>query len=380
MKKNICLITSGLSGDGVAKVVLSLAQSFSELNCRVHVIVLDFNSRNAYPLVNLTFNIHILEAKKIKHSIKNEKHITQYIRSVENSRSLRNKITEIGIDFDLIISNKFLTDIACKKLNMPNTYYCIHSTISEVIAGYYNKKTGLLKILYKALYLFSIKRLYKHQKLIAVSKGVRKDLIKLGIQPKTIQAIYNPFNFNDIRQQSKAYQIKEKNYIIHVGNFNQTLKRHDILIKSYKQSGVKEKLLLLGDSSGKTGNKIKQLVVNLRLENQVIFKEFNPNPFPYIKNAKVLVLSSDIEGLPTVLIEALILKTPVVSTNCPSGPSEILIDELKPFLSPVGDVNALAKNIKKMVENPIKITDKYIEKFSAEISVNQYLSLCDKKY
>jgi len=90
-----------------------------------------------------------------------------------------------------------------------------------------------------------------------------------------------------------------------------------------------------------------------------------------------MVLSSDYEGLPTVLIESLILKTPVISTNCLSGPSEILIDKLEPFLSPIGDINALAKNIKNMVDNPVKITNKYIDKFSAEKSAEQYLSLCN---
>jgi glycosyltransferase involved in cell wall biosynthesis len=118
-------------------------------------------------------------------------------------------------------------------------------------------------------------------------------------------------------------------------------------------------------------------VEELGLQDKVIFKGFNSNPFPYIKNAKALVLSSDFEGFGMVLVEALVLGTPIVSTDCPSGPNEILVDELKPFLSPVGDSEALAKNIKKMVSQPIKITEIYTDRFNAEVSARQYLSLCN---
>ncbi len=259
---------------------------------------------------------------------------------------------------------------------MPNTYYCIHAAISPVIEKYYNNKTGIFKIIVKILYQLSVKNLYKNQKLITVSKGVEQDLINLGIQPKTIQTIYNPFNFNDIKKQAEEFPIEEKDYIIHVGRFDGAHKRHDILIHAYKKSGIKEKLLLLGDNDKRDGRLIRKLVIDLKLQDKVIFKGFISNPYPYIKNAKAMILSSDFEGLPTVLIESLILHTPVVSTNCLSGPNEILIHELKPFLSPIRDVNALAKNIKRMVENPVEITDQYIDKFAAEKSAEQYLALC----
>ncbi len=99
------------------------------------------------------------------------------------------------------------------------------------------------------------------------------------------------------------------------------------------------------------------------------------NPYPYIKGAKALVLASNAEGLPTVLIEALILGTPVVSTNCQTGPQEILTGELAEFLSPVGDIDALTSNIRKVIENPPKIREEHIAKFDKDINVRKYLNL-----
>lgn len=115
------------------------------------------------------------------------------------------------------------------------------------------------------------------------------------------------------------------------------------------------------------------------LEQRVILKDFTSNPYPYIKNSKGLVLSSRLEGLPTVLIEALALGVPVASTDCPTGPKEILTDELAEFLSPVDDVNALANNLRKLVEHPPKITAQHIAKFSKEVNLPKYLSLLGNK-
>ena len=372
MSKNICLINNTLREGGIERVVLTLAQTLSDLGHRVDVIVFE-KVENGFPVDNYDFNIHFID--KIKRPIK-------FIYDKKNTGFLRDKITEIGVDFDLIISNTNSTAMLCRKLNIPNTYYCIHTSLPAEISNRFSAKSGSLlhKLKQKTqrhLHSFLIKKLYQDQNLITVSNGIKQNLIEFGIQAKTIQAIYNPFDFDNIKQQSRAYQVEDKDYIVHVGRFGPE-KRHDMLIKAYKKSGIKQKLLLLGDNNNEIGKQTKKLVADLDLQDRVIFKGFNSNPYPYIKNAKATILSSNYEGLPTVLIESLILNTPIVSTNCPSGPSEILTNEFVPFLSPIEDINALSRNIKKMIENPVKITDKYINRFSKEESVKQYLSLCSK--
>ncbi len=372
MRKNICLIVSRLSGGGVERVVVSLTRAFLKLNCKVDIIV--FNNINKNPLSNnLNLNIHTIKypIKGIRNAIKNP------VKGILSAKSLRDKIIEIGVNSDLIISNEFWSDIICKGLNLSNIYYCFHSSISETTSIRLNNKEGFLSLKYLSLVILT-KKIYKNQKIISVSKGVEQDLIDFGIQPKSVQTIYNPFDFKDIRQQSTEYPVEEQDYIIYVGHFSKG-KRHDVLIHAYKRSNIKQKLLLLGDHNKENGSKIKQLVIDLNLQSQVIFKGSNVNPYPYIKNAKMLVLSSDFEGFGMVLVEALILHVPVVSTDCIAGPSEILINDLKPFLSPIGDIGILSKNIRDMVSNPVKITNEYTDKFSSEKSAKQYLSLTSNK-
>jgi glycosyltransferase involved in cell wall biosynthesis len=366
MKKNICIVVNSLGEGGAERVVLSLAQALSKLECRVDVIALE-EVRNPYPIEHFDFNVHVM--KRIKRPL-------GYLYSLK-AMHLKNKINEIGVDFDLILSNLLMSDIVVKKMNMPNTYHCIHNTISKSIAPQENQKISFSRIKRKILYNFLSKKVYKNQDLITVSEGVKKDLLEFGIRPKSVQVIYNTFDFMNIRRQSDSYAINQPEYIIHVGRFDRQ-KRHDILIKAYKESRITEKLILIGENNTESGRLAKKLVQELGLEDRIIFLGFIANPYPYIKNAKALVLSSDFEGLPTVLIEAMILDVPVVSTDCKSGPSEILIDELKPYLSPIGNINLLADNITKMIGHPVEITENYIDRFSSEKSARKYLSLCGK--
>lgn len=367
--KNICLVIDTLVGGGAERVVLSLATALANLGHCVHIIILD--NRIGFDIKDFKFKVHFAEQKK--HPLR----FIRYFRVAQRAKNVKNKISEIGINFDFVIANLLRSSESCNRAKLANLYCCVHSSITmEFNSMLQNSPQGIKRFVRRIKHLLQIKSTYKNQNLITVSKGVENDLLDFGIKPKSVQTIYNPFDFTDIQNQAEKYQVDEKDYIIYVGRFSQE-KLHDILIKAYKKSDIGQKLLLFGDDNNPTGKEIRQLVADLDLTDRVIFKGFNPNPFPYIKNAKCLVLSSDYEGFGMVLVEALVLGVPVVSTDCPSGPSEILIDELQPFLSPVGDIDALAKNIKKMVENPIKITPNYYQKFSADECAKKYLALCD---
>ena len=92
-----------------------------------------------------------------------------------------------------------------------------------------------------------------------------------------------------------------------------------------------------------------------------------------MRRAKLFVLSSDFEGLSNVLIESLICGTPAISTNCPSGPSEILIST-PDALSPVGDVEKLSYNIVKFSKNPPEINQADLSRFDSKTILKQYES------
>jgi short-subunit dehydrogenase involved in D-alanine esterification of teichoic acids len=144
MNKNICLIVGSLDIGGLQRVVLSLAQVFSELGNKVVVIALSNDKKVSFPLDECKFDIY---------AIKRRRNPIRGIQDMENAKSLQNKITEIGMNFDLVISNAFETNRICRKSNIPNTCYCFHGTVSAIV----NEKTGFSRFRRKIQYLLLIK-------------------------------------------------------------------------------------------------------------------------------------------------------------------------------------------------------------------------------
>jgi len=249
-----------------------------------------------------------------------------------------------------------------------NAFYTIRNTLSQT-------KLAIRSGIKKKIKQNKIVNFYKNKKITCVSQGVADDMFEMGVCPSSCDVIYNPFNFQEIKDASEREinPYKNENYVVHVGRFDEG-KRHDILLKAYAEAKIPQKLILLGQ--GEKESEIRNLVTELELSNKVIFAGFNANPYPILKDAKFMVLSSDFEGLPTVLIESLVLGVPVVSTDCKSGPSEIMTGSLKKYLSPIRNVKALADNIKCMSNHyqSIKI-DQAIEKFSIEKVISRYLLL-----
>ena len=120
------------------------------------------------------------------------------------------------------------------------------------------------------------------------------------------------------------------------------------------------------------------LIEELGLRNKIILPGFQANPYIWMKHADLFVPSSDYEGFGNVIVESIICGTKVVSTDCPSGPSEILTGELAQFLCPPGDPVALAEKIKLALECNLEIKPGYYERFSIENCAEKYLNLIDK--
>ena len=171
----------------------------------------------------------------------------------------------------------------------------------------------------------------KSDLILCNSKGIKYDLEKsFHINPEEIKVIYNSYDIDKIKTLSieplePEYEgIFDSPVIINVGRLT-TPKGQWHLIRSFKK--VKEKaksakLVILGDGGYET--RLKQLVQDMALMNDVHFLGFQKNPYKFLSKATIFVLSSIWEGFPNVIAEAMICGTPVISSDCRSGPREIL--------------------------------------------------------
>ena len=116
----------------------------------------------------------------------------------------------------------------------------------------------------------------------------------------------------------------------------------------------------------------EQLTHQLGISDQVHFIGLTANPYPYIKHATAMVISSDFEGLNIAMLEAIALNTPVISTACPSGPPEVLPPH---HLVPVGSIEVLAKKMQEVITNPENFMITLDKKFYPEYAANQYLKV-----
>jgi len=163
--------------------------------------------------------------------------------------------------------------------------------------------------------------------------------------------------------------------ILTVGNLK-PVKNHPLLLRAFAALGRPEaRLMLLGQ--GRNEAALRALADSLGIGDRVIFAGFHPDPAPFYATADLFVLSSDHEGFGNVIVEALSCGLPVVSTDCPSGPAEILENGRFGRLVPVGDAGALTAAIDLALSAPV---DKAAQKvradvFAPEIAARKYLDL-----
>lgn len=168
--------------------------------------------------------------------------------------------------------------------------------------------------------------------------------------------LYPGFDLDEIwaRAVEQVEPLTDEPYIVTVTRLEETQKDVGTLIKAYAalaNSGkIAESLVIIGE--GRHSEELQSLANALGVRERVVFAGFKPNPLPYVRNARMLALSSKFEGLPTALIEALILGQLIVASDCPTGPREILDHGKAGLLVPVGDPQAFAEAMLKALGDP----------------------------
>ncbi|SFO04781.1 glycosyltransferase [Xenorhabdus japonica] len=367
MKEHILFIIDGLPGGGAENVTLRLAASLSKSNYQVSLLSL--NTQLDYTIPE---DIHyIVSLDDYRGPLRKLNEISRRAKAMDK---VLFKLFQQKGKPTLVISNLHKTDrivVKSKILNNCNVWHCIHGIYSQ---SYLSNKSGFSYWIKKE----KIKKVYENKKIICVSDAVSNDLLSnIGIKPKQIKTIYNPFDFEKIKAQaSETNSYHGLNYILHVGRLHQ-VKRQDRLIDAFAKANLPCKLIIVGQGSKEIEACLKVKIHEYELDDKVILAGFQSNPHPIINGAKAVVISSDSEGLPTVLIEALICHTPIVSTDCPGGVREIMTGQLKNYLSSL-DADSLAEKIRLAYNIPPQITDELYKKFEASNIQKQYIELIEK--
>jgi glycosyltransferase involved in cell wall biosynthesis len=321
------LFTTNLAGGGAEKALAKIAGGLAERGHEVDFIVCEDAGLYAPPA---GCRFHALSSRA-GHGWLGKRRLAWKLRRLLASHS-----------HDLVVSTLPFADEIAGLVCVPNHVCRVANTLSAELVRLPPAKARRRAVRYR--------QLYGSRRMVAVSQGVADDLHShFGIDAARMQVIGNPFDFGSIRAlAAKPCPTRpETPYILHVGRFA-AQKRHDLLLAAYARASLSHQLVLLTPPDERLGG----LIAQAGLDDRVRVADFQANPYPWMAGADLLVLCSDHEGLPNVLIEALACGTRVVSTDCPSGPREILRGKLALGLVPCGDAAALAAAIQSALAAP----------------------------
>lgn len=258
------------------------------------------------------------------------------------------------------------------------TVLTLHNTLSEKM-----KKTPT--IFPNGLFPSLMRRFYPWaDEIVAVSHGVADDYARTtGLHNKRFRVIYNPVISPELYFKASEpldhpwFAPEAPPVVLAVGRFTEQ-KDFPSLLRAFASVRKQKpaRLMILGEGELRTS--MEALITDLRLNDEVALPGFVDNPYKYMAKAALFVLSSRWEGLPTVLIEALAVGTPVVSTNCRSGPAEILNNGQFGTLTPQGDVQALADAIiTSLHRGKTEVGREAWQRFEFDWAVDAYLQVIE---
>jgi glycosyltransferase involved in cell wall biosynthesis len=214
---------------------------------------------------------------------------------------------------------------------------------------------------------------------VAVSEGVADDLTRASSMARgDVTVIPNPVIGHELRGRAAApldhpwFRPGEPPVILSVGSLIRR-KAHGDTISAFARlrRSRQARLLILGE--GEERGRLQRLAARLGVGRDVRLPGYVPNPYPYMKRAALLALSSRSEGLPTVLIESMALGTRLVATDCPFGPSEILEGGRHGALVDPGDTGALATAMEQSLDGPRpEFPAESLARYSVERALDSY--------
>lgn len=360
MEKAAIYIINSLQNGGAERVVLTQADALLSRGIKVIFILLRDVSMYEYDE-----RIEIIKLTNLE-SFKQRQYITFILPLV---RKLNSKLRELYKTYDVVLlSSHLLYPNIITRLSSytDKCFYVIHCSFFIVPHAH------------SRMFKWLIRWLYGKQQVICVGKGVLNEMKEyFGLHHHTLCTIENPLDFKKIDEKLNV-DISPYNhpYLLFCGRLTNA-KRPDRMLEVFYKGKFyhTHHLVLLG--IGELEEELKKQVSMYGIEDCVYFAHWRENPFHWMKYADLFVLTSDYEGLAMVLLEALYSECPIVSVDCPYGPNEIMIDELKPYLCERNIVDIIDKIQMALHEYPTSLRN-YTSRFHIDIHIQKYLDTYEK--
>lgn len=368
-KIKVLFFIPSLEGGGAEKVMIELLSNINRGRIEP-VLVMLYDYENSPYRSSLPKDIKIIVIKRASDA--NLDKLKQYAGFIKTVFEVKPHVVMSMLTHSNIMA------ISVKLISRIRVIICEHIALGEAI----QTKEGTRML------WFSTKRLVKlfyrfADKIIAVSEGIKTNLVQeFHITPRNIEVIYNPIDLNRISELCEIpiqHIFFEDSFpiICSVGRLVPQ-KGFDILLRAFRNvtKEMDARLIILGEGPEKES--LSRLVNDLAITEKVSFAGFQKNPYGFISKADIFVLSSRYEGLPMVMLEAMACSTPIISTDCKSGPREILQDGKLGVIIPPEDIDALSTAILKLLrdkgrrERFSSLGKQRVKDFAVEKIVPQY--------
>lgn len=364
MNKTVAIFCASLSGGGAERVVMNLASNFAKQGFSVDLLVADAKgviSQELPPEVRFID----LKAHRLLACIPG---LVRYLWKVRPD-TLFSAMDYVNV---VAIWAKILSGISTRVV------VSVHAQPKYFCGDMSTLKGKVMMNLLRLTYLNA-------DKIVAVSQGLANELIDVvGISRNKVSVIYNPVISDELYYSGKKNFTHpwigpcEPPLILAVGRLA-VEKDYPTLVRAFHMVRQRRaaRLMILGE--GEERGAIETLVKSLNLTDDVDFLGFEPNPYSLMRVASCFALASTSEGFGNVLVEALAMGCPVVATNCPYGPGEILDNGKWGTLVPVGDYKAMATSILAALDaNPNRnasLLSQHLEQFSVVVAVEKYVGI-----
>lgn len=361
-KKRLAIYLPHMEGGGVQKVVASLLPRFLRAGLQVDLLL---NHRRGLWLSAVPEEVRVLELKAMLGSIR----IASLVGYLERERP--------AALFSALEGPNFLSSLV-KRLGL--------SGGTRVVVSVRNMDSSLIRLYPWGVKRFLFSFLYPGMlawadHIVAVSQGVKDLYLTAGgkVAPDHVTVIHNPVDARFLEDamgegiSEEWFRRDPRPFLLGAGrlepqkDFGTLLRAFALVRRSWDG-----RLLILGE--GRERERLERSIRELELERDVLMPGHAPNPWKFMGRAEAFVLSSAHEGFGNVLPEAMAAGLPIVSTDCPSGPSEILERGKWGGLVPVGDAEAMARAILSALKGPRRLdySDRSRD-FTPEKAVARYL-------